>query len=243
MGYPILKSRRKAFRVTDTWSANNATLSAQDGSLVAYWALEDTSDSKGSNTLTNTGSATFSSGKNNNALDNSGLAKYLSASHVTDFNFSTDSFTINVWHSPASGVTYDRILGKGNANLTGWLVAMSASSNEIFVGFGNGSSWVCGLTSTTQLTDTSGYYMITIVREGEGTNETKLYINGGLETSATYSGSTADTSNDLFIGHWEADTSYCSGQTDEVSIWNGYGADTSFVSALYNSGTGAFYTG
>lgn len=66
-----------------------------DGSLVSYYKLEDTADSKGSNTLTNNNSVAFNSGKYNNAADfgSANSSKSLSVAN----NMGVNTYKAGTW--------------------------------------------------------------------------------------------------------------------------------------------------
>ena len=73
----------------------------QDPSLVAYYRLEDTADSKGANTLTNHGSVSFTAAKfgsgGSGGVNNAG--KYLSA--PSNLGIGAGPVTISAWFNPS----------------------------------------------------------------------------------------------------------------------------------------------
>jgi len=216
-----------SYYTADSRTANNTTLSAQDESMVAYWKGEDLADSKDSHTLTNNGSVTFTGGKYNNAFTLNG-GNNCSAVASADWNQGTDDFTLSMWVKWNSVTTDTSILG------------MSATDNQFAWGhhagaFRNGSG--SGLWAFAPSTAT--WYHLVVSRRG---NSLYCYIDGtehGTVGDATgISFGRSDTT--LQIGNCYSFANSLNGQIDEVTIWKGYGADQTFVDALYNSGTGAF---
>lgn len=76
-----------------------------DANLVAYYKLEDVSDSKGSNTLTNTGTTTFSAAKFNNGADFgiSNTTKRLGT--TTNLGITTGAMSMSCWVKGLSAIT------------------------------------------------------------------------------------------------------------------------------------------
>jgi hypothetical protein len=70
-----------------------------DASLVAYWRLENTSDSKGSRTLTNNNTVAFNSAKFNNGADGgaTNTNKYLSLAADTLGMTYTGAKSFSLW--------------------------------------------------------------------------------------------------------------------------------------------------
>ena len=218
------------------WTANNATLSAQDSSLVAYWKAEDLTDEINSHTLTNTATTTFTSGKNNNAFTLNGSSQKVQCAESSDFNLNSTEWTISLWVKPTTIDTNRRIMLFENSGSNGTNGLYFDSSTTMTVGaFG-----VSNLGASASVS-TGSFQHICVTRVGTATT---IYINGtNLASNANYDMFSNEnkvvniggTSINTWGGNW------FNGQIDEVAIWKGYGADSTFVSALYNSATGSFY--
>jgi hypothetical protein len=95
------------------------------------------------------------------------------------FNFTTNSFTINVWFLPYS---YDAYLAGNNSyDACGWFLCLSGDHIE-FGADNNGSESVLQTVNTiggwpwNQATNNYTYNMVTITRDG--TNTPAIYLNG-----------------------------------------------------------------
>jgi len=100
------------------------------------------------------------------------------------------------------------------------------------------------MTSSINLS-TSQWYHLAIVKDGNGSNNLKLFINGSLSDGNTGTFASATGSNagdDFWIGSAAAYTSLpLDGLADEVAVW-GSALSDSDVTAIYNSGTPADLT-
>jgi len=230
--------------LSHTWSANNGTLADQDSNLVAYWAGEDLTDAVGSHTLTNNGSATFTSGKYNDAFTLNGSTQYMSAADSLDWDFGTGNFTISTWLKTDESGVYNKFVVASRTDYdegSGWALQVANPSTEGHVWF------TCnGLTGASSLGFDSGvavndnlYHHVLISRIS---NTFYLYIDG-VEVDTASNSNTIGNDGELRIGATLDGNSnrYFDDQIDEVAIWKGYGADSNFASALYNSNVGAFY--
>ena len=125
------------------------------------------------------------------------------------------------------------------------LTSGSSLSNRIYfyvTGTGSLSIYFDGLnpmTSSINLS-TSQWYHLALIKDGNGSNNLKLFINGSLSDGATGSFTSATGSNagdNLWIGSASAYTGLpLDGLADEVAVW-GSALSNSDVVAIYNSGT------
>jgi hypothetical protein len=119
--------------VSDTWSANNATISIYDAGHKAFWKFDESSgnsaDSKGSNTLTNVGGLTYVAGITDNCAQFAS-SKYLSAASSADFNLNGNDWVISFCFKQAADMGSGQYcyfnLGDGNSNV---LIAYVDSSS------------------------------------------------------------------------------------------------------------------
>jgi hypothetical protein len=229
------------YAVADTWTANNATISAQDGSLSTYWKMEDLADSVGTSTFTNVGSATFTSGKNNNAVSLNGSTQYLTTTSNSGLGFGTGDFTISQW------VNADSLGDTTNAGMKVFArFANGADGSRLVYGFKGsyfyalnpaGSERPFGSPGVAHGLSTGSWNHFVLVRNS---TVLYLYINGSLVDSGAFNVDISSTGL-AYIGYYNGSYGKLDGQMDELCIWKGYGADLTFVQALYNSGTGSFY--
>jgi hypothetical protein len=136
----------------------------------------------------------------------------LSIADNAALDFGTGTVTIEAW-----------IFMTGNANAYRMIVQkyLNPSGYELYVS--NANKLEAFLTGTT-ITSTSTlslntWYHVAVVRSGTGTNQTKLYINGVEEGTATSTGN-LDNSNSLFIGTSSGNTNDFAGYISNVRINN-----------------------
>ena len=239
MFHPLIKGAiANQAVISGTWSANNATLSAQEGSMVAYWKAEDLTDSIGSHSLTNLNSATFTSAKYNNGFTLDGVNQALRANDSSDWDLfaSSGDATISFWTKLDTHSTDEYFIAHRQNSNASWYILHSHGNGLRFVLYAGSLLVDTGFGG--EITDTN-FHHILLSKIG---NDYKLYKDNSVVASVTDS-STAELSGYLYIGQVDTGAGNVDGQIDEVGIWKGYGADSTYVSALYNSGTGAFYIG
>jgi hypothetical protein len=120
-----------------------------------------------------------------------GTGDYLTVIDKPELRFGTAPFTIEFWlYFTSSGGGTQTVVSKGTST-TGWQVQVSSAEQIEFV-FGN-------LTITSATITPSVWTHVAVVREGTGTNQTKIYVNGtntGVDTVATNFNQT----NPLYVG-------------------------------------------
>lgn len=114
---------------------------------------------------------------------------YDSAPANTSQRFGLSAFTVEAWvYYNMGGYATTAIIGKGTGNVgagTGWSLRIDGSG---FLVWDDASAT---LTSTTGAIYYGGWYHLAAVREGTGTNQFKMYVNGAL----TYTGTLASNYN------------------------------------------------
>jgi len=206
-------------------------------SLISYYKLDESSgnaaDSVGSNTLTNTGTATYSTAKINNGVSLNGSTQYLVKTSPTGMPTAGGARSVSAWIKP-SAWTGD-IVQWGDNTGSGKLFELYTYSNNNITADVSG-----GTASFTVSTMSAGtWYHIVLTYPGSGTTWT-LYFNGSSQT-ATGGTPNTDTAASLCIGrNYEVGVGNFSGMIDEVGIWSRALTSTE-VSQLYNSGTGRQY--
>jgi len=221
-----------------TWTAYDATLSAQDASIKAYWKAEDTADAVGSNTLTNVGSTTFTAGKHNNAFTLNGSSQYLYRTAFSDSNFGTSDFTIAMWVNASSFATANTTLLTLDTNEIHFYFEGTAKKLTLLAAAP--SVWDIYVLGTTVF-NTSTWYHVACTRVGSAFT---IYVNGSAEgTPGSNAGSFGDATDGVYLGgryNGGSPDRLFNGQIDEPFIQLGFGASAEYISALYNSGTGSF---
>lgn len=210
--------------------------------LVSYYKLENTTDLIGSNTLTNTGSVTFTAGKIDNGanLGTSNSSKKLSTGNDLGI---TGDYSISFWAKiltvPGSGtIYYLAVFGDAGRHIEHAVAyGNSAGTKRIYT-----HVWEGGVTDT----DTSFYnvdlgtadFYHFVWTYKDSTKAGILYLNGTNRASGTFANGTTGGADNFelgysfrFLGGW------ASAHIDEVGVWNRELTSTE-ASDLYNSGSG-----
>ena len=143
--------------------------------------------------------------------------------------FGTNPFSVSVWVNPTSTAQDGLFANSNGASGDYFFLSISATN---FVGTGTSSVFKHKFTSSdTQL---NTWQLLTYVREGTGTNQSKWYINGELKDTAT------DTTNWLtgtgwHIGSYNDGNGHFPGGIGQLAIWND-ALTASEVSAIYTLG-------
>jgi hypothetical protein len=127
--------------------------------------------------------------------------------------FGTAPFTIELWIRLAALGSARGLVAKGTST-TGWLVSLN-SSNQVVFTYGTST-----ITSTGTISQNVWTY-IAVVREGTGSNQTKIYIGGTNDGTGTVSTDFTQTSS-MYIGANRTGGDLYSGYIQDVRITNGY---------------------
>lgn len=143
-----------------------------------------------------------------------GTGDWLKVQDQIYLRFRTGNFTIEFWVYLASGdIGSNRgLVGKGST-ATGWLVSLDTTQKVVF------TYTTSTITSTGSIT-TNAWNHIAVVREGTGTNQTKIYIGGSNDGTGTVSTDFTQTSV-LYVGADRSATSPMKGYIDDVRITTG----------------------
>lgn len=210
--------------------------------LVSYWRLNESSgnavDSVGSNTLVNTGTATYSAGKINNGANFTATTMYLGKANPTGLPSGTAAFSMACWVNFTNFSTARYFFGFGGAGAGTRVTIRCDSSTAWFIddnGVGTAFPAVSAMSTGT-------WYHVVYTYPGSG-NIYTAYLNGtsigtanntrapNLGTTVVSLGSNKNTSA----------AENLVGSIDEVGIWSRAltGAE---VTSLYNGGTGISYS-
>ena len=144
-----------------------------------------------------------------------GTGDFLSVADAAALRFGTGNFTIQAWiYRSVAGVTHS-IAGKGDGTLnTGWSFVVT-NTNVLRFAYANSNL------DTTTTIPAGVWTHVAVTREGTGTNQTKLFINGVQSAQGTVSTNFNQT-NILYFGANRA----------VAGVFNGY-----LANIKYNVGT------
>jgi len=131
-----------------------------------------------------------------------GSTGYLSTPFNANFVLGSGSYTAEAWIylTSGTGATYgQQVMGtyQGGSNIPGWAILVNYTTGA------KGISWVINNTSIASYTSyllAGQWYHIAIVRNGTGTNNTTIYLNGISVAQVTDNTLDSNTSNPLNIG-------------------------------------------
>lgn len=208
-------------------------------SLVSYWKLDNTSDSVGSNTLTNNNSVTFVAGKIGNCANFvSASSQYFTGSSLGISGSSARS--VSFWYNMTSYANNQEFIGWGPLTSNNYWYVFTTSSGNI-----NVSQYGSASLTTTNTFGTGSWIHVGVTYDGSGSlssSSTKIYVNGVLQATNSPSNSAMNTTATPFAIGARSDgaADYVNGKMDEVGVWSrALSADE--ISQLFNSGRGNAY--
>src|SRR3990167_2521881 len=205
--------------------------------LIAYWALENLTDSKGTiSDLTNNASVTFIAGKILNAAHFVAASnQYLS--HASEANLQTGdiAWTFNFWVKLTDKVANSPFLYKGDAlNSTFEWIFYYDQASDRFINNTTGTA----VTANNFGSPTVGvWYMITVQHASAGGAIT-IQVNAGTANSTAGVTGTSNAS-ELKIGN-DGLGADLNGDLYEIGFWK-RALNAQEISALYNGGRGLAY--
>lgn len=195
--------------------------STDAGSIVVY-------DSGVWKTFANEASAGFA---NAYSVNFDGSNDYVDCGNISVLS-NASSLTISGWFKFN---TLDTLCLTSGASLVNRIYFYTTGGGALEIYFDN----IKGLRSYINLS-TSQWYHFAVVKDGNSSNNLKLFINGSLSDGDTGSFTSATGSNagdDFWIASASAYTSLpLDGLADEVAVW-GSALSDSDITAIYNSGT------
>lgn len=136
----------------------------------------------------------------------------------TNLQLGTGNFTVEAWVYLSATGSARGLVGKGTST-TGWLLSTNSSDQVVFT-YGSTT-----LTSSSALSANTWTH-VAVVREGTGTNQTKIYIGGSNVATGTVSTDFNQTSV-MYVGADRTGGSALNGYIDDLRITKGYARYTS----------------
>jgi hypothetical protein len=174
-------------------------------------------DNTGKNSLETVGDAqidTTTKKYGTGSMEFDGTGDWLLMAHNPDQQLGTGNFTIEFWVYLASGDTGSArgLVAKGTST-TGFLVSLDSSEKVVF------TFTTSTITSSGAIT-TNAWNHIAVVREGTGSNQTKIYIGGTNDGTGTVSTDFNQTSV-MYVGCNRTAGNPMKGFIDDLRITKG----------------------
>lgn len=202
---------------TATFTPPTAPLTAISGtSLLLNFTNAGIFDNAAENVLETVGNAQISTsvkkyGTGSIAFD--GTGDWLLVPDNTNLQLGTGNFTVEAWVYLSATGSARGLVGKGTST-TGWLLSTNSSDQVVFT-YGSTT-----LTSSSALSANTWTH-VAVVREGTGTNQTKIYIGGSNVATGTVSTDFNQTSV-MYVGADRTGGSALNGYIDDLRITKGY---------------------
>jgi len=201
--------------------------------LLAYWELEDLTDSSGNGkTLTKTGTVNTATGK----IDNGHSAAWSASNnlkHLTVFssNLGTGDVTLAAWmlQNGQSNSYNPSIVSVGTLNRV-YLTTTTTNGYAGFYGYDGGSLYA---TSTTAVSNNAWHHLVG-VRNG---TSVKIYVDGVERGSNTGTARNVNATGVYLGSRLDANDNLGSATLDEVGVWN-RALTAAEITDLYNGGAG-----
>jgi hypothetical protein len=148
------------------------------------------------------------------SIEFDGTGDWLKIPDNVDLKLATGNFTIELWAYLATGDAGSNrgLVAKGGAS-TGWLVSLNTTEKVVF------TYTTSTITSSGSIT-LDAWNHIAVVREGTGSNQTKIYINGTNDGTGTVSTDFTQTEV-MYVGANRAAGDPMKGYIDDLRITKG----------------------
>jgi hypothetical protein len=149
------------------------------------------------------------------ALHFNGVSTYIDTGNSGLFNFTTNSFTINIWMLPLTANGF--VMANGFYHGDGWFMSVGDSYQINF-----GSETFGGENVMTTVDPVNGwpstYDMVTVTRNGSRTP--LIYVNGAQVATTGSFANPASSEDSLVIGASKTSSNYLDGDIALLQIWN-----------------------
>lgn len=149
------------------------------------------------------------------ALHFNGSAAYVDAHAASAFNFTTNSFSINLWLLPLTANGF--VMGNSIPQTCGWFMSVGPIYQICFGSENPGVENVLATTTPGNDWPTS-YNMVTVTRDG--TNTPLIYFNGHLAQTTGSFVSPASSTNNLVLGAAVGGSRWLDGNIWQPQIWS-----------------------
>jgi len=215
--------------------------------LVAYYKLEDETDSHGAFDLTVDGATAGATGKIDDAYDFDGGNDKMYCDDLFEMDSQT-AVSISAWLKTDNiGAASNRYIGVlfGSKSTGGVAIRVATDANKVFQAIMRtaGEGELRYAQGATNFVYGTYYHVVGVFQDGTVT----IYINNADKVSNTGASGTPtfveinnDDADNLRLGFDAVDGKYYDGKIDEVAVWNRALTDAE-VEELYNEGNGLSY--
>lgn len=228
--------------VRDKFHPGTRVKDEQSQAISNYWTFDtNNADSKGSATMANIGTPTYTAGKFGNALTLNGTNQALSITDAAAFHLGASGaeFTIGVWFKTSNTgarkfiyQSFSRV-SSPYYGITFEVTAANVIAAQTIPGAAAGTV----ITGTTTVTDGNWHYAVWTFRNNYG----QLYLDGKLEASGYMPTPVFNATTHTRIGVLTEDgstnASWFNGQIDDLFLINGYALDEQTIAAKYAAQT------
>ena len=217
--------------------------------IVYYYKLDESSgnaaDQVASNTLTNTNTVTYSTGKINNGANFNGSSNYLKSG--TAYVPGTSDFSYAGWFktSTSGGSVIFSEANSGSRYFVQTYVDSTGHINSEIGWVSAGNQGVQTTSSSTSYTDGVWHHLVVVHSNPASKANITVYVDGSqilTTTHASLSYNISSLSIGLALGTnlFGGPTQYFNGSLDEVGVWS-RALSSAEVTSLYNGGSGVSY--
>ena len=183
----------------------------------------------------------------NSPTYNSGFSGYFAFDGVNDYaitssaftNFGTDSFTIEIWHRTHTTTDFEGLFSQQIGTAADGTFQVDHKDEKLrFLSNDNGGTGieVLGSSSTNSL---NTWKQAVFVREGTGTNQFKIYLNGSLDTTGTIDAD-LDVDDELQVGRNRGNNLYFDGDVSIIRVYRNKALTASEVTQNFDANKGRY---
>jgi hypothetical protein len=149
------------------------------------------------------------------SLEFDGTGDWLLMPNTPNQQLSTSNFTVELWVYLATGDTGSArgLIAKGTST-TGWLVSLDSSQKIVF-------TYTTSTITSSGAINLDAWNHIAVVRQGTGSNQTKIYINGTNDGTGTVSTDFNQTSV-MYVGANRTGGDPMKGFIDDLRVTKGF---------------------
>lgn len=176
---------------------------------------------------------------------NSGFSGYFAFDGSNDYaitssaftNFGTDPFTVEIWHRTHTATNFGGIFSQDPGSAaTGTFQVDHIGGKLRFLTTNGSNDQIVGTSATNAL---NTWKQVVFVREGTGTDQTKLYLNGALDATATVD-TDLDVDDELVVGRNRGRNIFFDGDVSIIRVYSNKALTASEVTQNFNANKGRY---